>query len=176
VPLLQGRTMKAIVFTEHGDLDKVRPAEVARPRPAAGEVLIAVRSAALNHLDIWARKGRRGITLSMPHTLGSDASGVISEVGQDVTGFSKGDEVIINPGLSCRRCEFCLRGEHSECETFGIIGMNREGTFAEYVAVPAVNVYRKPAFLNFDEAAALPLVYTTAWRMLITRARSKPCN
>lgn len=174
MPLLQRQAMKAVVFTEHGELDKVKFAEVAKPRPAAGDVLIAVRSAALNHLDIWVRKGRRGITLSMPHTLGSDASGVISELGPDVADFSKGDEVLINPGLSCHKCEYCVRGEHSECESFGIIGMNRPGTFAEYIAVPVVNVCRKPAFMSFDEAAALPLAYTTAWRMLITRADLKP--
>ena len=166
--------MKAAVITGHGELDKVMTAEVGKPRPAAGEVLIAVKSAALNHLDIWVRKGRRGITLSMPHILGSDACGVISETSPDVDDFSKGDEVIINPGLSCRRCESCVRGEQSECESFGLIGMNRPGTFAQYVAVPAANVCHKPEFMSFDEAAALPLAYTTAWRMLMTRAQIKP--
>ena len=166
--------MKAVVITEHGELDKVKLAEVAKPSPAAGEVLIQVKSAALNHLDIWVRKGRQGMTLSMPHVLGSDAAGVVSEIGAGVEGIAVGDEVLINPGLSCGKCEYCRRGEQSECVSFGIVGMSRHGTFAEYVAVPAGNVYRKPAHLNFDEAAALPLAYVTAWRMLMTRAELKP--
>jgi NADPH:quinone reductase-like Zn-dependent oxidoreductase len=81
--------------------------------------------------------------------------------------------VVINPGLSCRSCEFCARGEQSECSSFGLLGMNRQGTFAEFVAVPAVNVYRKPENMTFDEAAALPLAYVTAWRMLYARAKVK---
>jgi NADPH:quinone reductase-like Zn-dependent oxidoreductase len=166
--------MKAAVITEHGELDKVDPAEIAKPKPDRGEVLIQVKSAALNHLDIWVRRGRRGVTLSMPHILGSDAAGVISEVGAGVDGFAAGDEVIINPGLSCGKCEHCRRGEQSECVSFGIVGMNRPGTFAEYVTVPATNIYPKPSHLNFDEAAALPLVYVTAWRMLMTKAGLKP--
>ncbi len=166
--------MKAAVITEHGELDKVDPAEIAKPKPDRGEVLIQVKSAALNHLDIWVRRGRRGVTLSMPHILGSDAAGGISEVGAGVDGFAAGDEVIINPGLSCGKCEHCRRGEQSECVSFGIVGMNRPGTFAEYVTVPATNIYPKPSHLNFDEAAALPLVYVTAWRMLMTKAGLKP--
>ncbi len=165
--------MKAVVVTEHGELDNVDVAELARPKPGQGEVLIQVKSAALNHLDIWVRKGGRGMTLAMPHVLGSDASGVISEMDSHTSGFAVGDEVIINPGLSCGRCEHCARDEQSECSSFGIVGMSRPGTFAEYVAVPAANLYRKPAHLSFDEAAALPLVYVTAWRMLMTRTGLK---
>jgi NADPH:quinone reductase-like Zn-dependent oxidoreductase len=166
--------MKAAVITEHGELDKVNVAELARPEPGQGEVLIQVKSAALNHLDVWVRKGRPGVTMPMPHILGSDASGVISEIGGKTSGFAVGDEIIINPGLSCGRCEYCARGEQSECSSFGIVGMNRPGTFAEYVVVPAANLYRKPAHLSFDEAAALPLAYVTAWRMLMTRAGLQP--
>jgi NADPH:quinone reductase-like Zn-dependent oxidoreductase len=129
--------MKAIIITEHGELDKVKLAEIAKPRPTAGEVLIQVKSAALNHLDIWVRKGRRGVTLSMPHVLGADGAGVVSEIGEGVEGIAVGDEVIINPGLSCGKCEYCRRGEQSECVSFSIVGMGRHGTFAEYVAVPA---------------------------------------
>ncbi len=166
--------MKAIVITEHGELDKVKLADIAKPGPAAGEVLIQIKSAALNHLDIWVRKGRRGVTLSMPHVLGSDGAGVVSEIGAGVEGIAVGDEVLINPGLSCGKCEFCRRGEQSECVSFSIVGMGSQGTFAEYVAIAAGNVYRKPGHLSFDEAAALPLAYVTAWRMLMTRAELKP--
>ena len=165
--------MKAVVITEHGELDKVKLAEVAKPKPVRGEVLIEVKSAALNHLDIWVRKGRRGVTMTMPHTLGSDAAGVVVETGADVDESIVGKEVIINPGLSCRSCEYCARGEQSECASFGLVGMNRQGTFAEFVTVPVVNVYRKPEYMTFDQAAALPLAYVTAWRMLFTRAEVK---
>jgi NADPH:quinone reductase-like Zn-dependent oxidoreductase len=166
--------MKAVVITEHGGLDKVKLAEVAKSKPMSGEVLIRVKSAALNHLDIWVRKGRPGAKMPMPHILGSDAAGVVSEIADGVVGISVGDEVIINPGLSCRCCEYCSRGEHSECASFGIFGLSRAGTFAEYLSVPAANVYRKLAYMSFDEAAALPLVYLTAWRMLMTKAGLKP--
>jgi NADPH:quinone reductase-like Zn-dependent oxidoreductase len=166
--------MKAAVITEHGGLDKVKLDEVARPSAGAGEVLIQVKSAALNHLDIWVRKGRPGAKTIMPHILGSDASGLVAEVGAGVTSFAVGDEVIINPGLSCRSCEYCARGEQSECVSFDIVGMGHQGAFAEFVAVPAANVYPKPKRLDFNEAAALPLAYVTAWRMLMTRAGLKP--
>ncbi len=165
--------MKAVVITEHGEMDKMKVTDIASPKPGAGEVLIQVKSAALNHLDIWIRKGRPGVTLSMPHILGSDGAGVVSEIGAGVDGVAIGDEVLINPGLSCGKCEYCRRGEQSECVSFSIVGMGRPGTFAEYVTVPAGNVYRKPSHLSFDEAAALPLAYVTAWRMLMTRAGLK---
>ena len=166
--------MKAAAIHEHGGLDLVRVEEVPAPKAAEGEVVLEVRSAALNHLDIWVRKGRPGITLKMPHVLGSDAAGVVVELGSGTHGVKIGDEVILNPGLSCGFCESCRRGQQSECTSFSIVGAGRPGTFAERVAVPFYNVYPKPAHLNFDEAAALPLAYQTAWRMLMTRGSLKP--
>ena len=166
--------MKAAVIHEHGGLDRVRVEEVPEPKVGEGEVLLEVRSAALNHLDIWVRKGRPGLALRMPHVLGSDAAGIVVELGSGTHGVKVGDEVILNPGLSCGCCESCLRGQQSECISFSIVGAGKPGTFAEKVAVPSCNVFPKPAHLNFDEAAALPLVYQTAWRMLMTRAGLKP--
>jgi len=166
--------MRAAVIHEHGGLDCVGVEEIPEPKAGAGEVVLEVRSAALNHLDIWVRKGRPGITLKMPHVLGSDGAGVIAELGSGTHGVKVGDEVILNPGLSCGFCESCRRGQQSECTSFSIVGAGRPGTFAEKVAVPFYNVFPKPAHLNFDEAAALPLVYQTAWRMLMTRAALKP--
>lgn len=166
--------MKAAVINEHGGLDCVGVEEVAEPafepRADRDEIVLEVRAAGLNHLDIWVRKGMPGHDLAMPHILGSDAAGVVVEVGADVTNVSVGDEVILNPGLSCGCCEYCDRGEHSECATFGIVGLSRPGTFAERVAAPARNVHPKPAHLTFDEAGVLGLSYVTAWRMLMTRA------
>jgi NADPH:quinone reductase-like Zn-dependent oxidoreductase len=165
--------MKAAVIKKYGGEEVVSIEETADPKPQAGEVVIQVRCAALNHLDIWVRNGRGGPNLAMPHVLGSDASGIVIDKAPDVQGVSEGDEVIINPGLNCGHCEFCLDGQQSECVSFGIVGMVRPGTFAEKIAVPACNVYPKPAHLEFNEAAALPLAYVTAWRMLFTRAKLK---
>jgi NADPH:quinone reductase-like Zn-dependent oxidoreductase len=163
--------VKAIGITEHGTLEQLRLLDLPDPACAPGEVVVAVKAAALNHLDIWMRKGRSGVSLPLPHVLGSDAAGVVCRVGEGVSGWQEGDEVLINPGLDCGSCEFCLRGQHSECRDFTIVGMGRPGTFAEKVAVPARNLRHKPAHLSWEEAAALPLAYLTAWRMLMSQAR-----
>ena len=162
--------MKAVTIRANGGPEVVRVEDVPPPRPAAGEVVIAVRAAGLNHLDLWVRKGRPGARIAFPHVLGSDAAGVVAEIGAGVEGLEVGQDVILNPGLSCGRCEFCRRGEQSECIEFTILGLGRPGTFAERVAVPAVNVYPKPPHLDWAEAAALGLSHVTAWRMLMARA------
>jgi NADPH:quinone reductase-like Zn-dependent oxidoreductase len=162
--------MKAAVIHEHGGLERIGVEDVPEPKAGEGEVVLEVRSAALNHLDIWVRKGRPGLGLTMPHVLGSDGAGVVVALGPGTHGVNIGDEVIVNPGLSCGCCESCRRGQQSECLSFSIVGTSRPGTFAEKVAVPFYNVLPKPAHLNFDEAAALPLAYQTAWRMLMARA------
>lgn len=166
--------MRAVVLRGHGGPEVVRIEDVPAPGAGAGEVVVAVRAAALNHLDLWIRKGRPGLELNFPHVIGSDAAGVVAEVRPGVVGIRAADEVVIHPGLTCGRCEACLRGEGSECASFGIIGMTRPGTFAERVAVPAANVRPKPAHLSFEQAAALSLAHLTAYRMLFTRARLAP--
>lgn len=166
--------MKAAVINAHGDLKQLVVQDLPEPDCAPGEVVLAVKAAALNHLDIWMRKGRAGVSLPMPHILGSDAAGVVCATGDGVTQWNVGDEVVLNPGLDCGTCEFCLRGQQSECRSFTIVGMGRPGTFAEKVAVPARNLQPRPAHLSWEEAAALPLAYLTAWRMLMTRAQLRP--
>jgi NADPH:quinone reductase-like Zn-dependent oxidoreductase len=166
--------VKAAVIFDNGGLDQVVLADVPDPRPEDGEVLIELRAAALNHLDIWVRRGRPGLELSLPHILGSDGAGVVIGVGHGVSDFEPGDEVVINPGLSCGECAYCLKGEQSECINFGIVGMSCPGTFAERIVLPAVNVRHKPKHLSWEEAAAFPLAYVTAWRMLMSRARVRP--
>ena len=166
--------MKAVAIRAGGGPEVVRIEDLPPPRAAAGEVVIEVRAAALNHLDIWVRSGRRGAGQAGPHILGSDAAGVVAEVGPGAESARVGQEVILNPALSCGRCEWCLRGEHSECAAFTLVGLGRPGTFAERVAVPAASVFAKPAHLSLEEAAALPLAYLTAWRMLMTRAELRP--
>jgi NADPH:quinone reductase-like Zn-dependent oxidoreductase len=163
--------MRAAVIHGYGGPECITVEEVADPRPGPGEVVVALRAAALNHLDIWIRRGRPGPDLPMPHVLGSDGAGVVVELGEGVSGFEEDDEVVIFPGLSCRQCEACRRGEPSECVQFGILGSQRWGTFAERVCVPAVSLHQKPRTLSFPETAALPVAYLTAWRMLSSRAR-----
>jgi NADPH:quinone reductase-like Zn-dependent oxidoreductase len=166
--------MKAVVIQEHGGLDKLRIEEIPEPEYSEDEVLLKVHSAGLNHLDIWVRKGRGNLNLPKPHILGSDAAGVVVATGANVTNVAVGDEVIINPGLSCGCCEFCSRGQQSECISFGIVGLSRPGTFAELLALPSRNVWPKPSHMNFNEAGVFVLSHLTAWRMLMTRAQLKP--
>lgn len=168
--------MKAAVIKKHGGPEAVSIENIGEPLAQPGEVVVEIRSAALNHLDIWVRNGRGEQDLTSPHILGSDGSGVIIDKADGSQEVNTGNEVIINPALSCGHCEFCQKGQQSECVSFGIVGMARDGTFAEKIAVPYANVWPKPTHLSFDEAAALPLTYQTAWRMLITRAKMKPSD
>jgi NADPH:quinone reductase-like Zn-dependent oxidoreductase len=164
--------MRAVFLTEFGGIEKLKTGDLPKPAPGPGQALIRVRAAALNHLDVWVRRGRPGLTLGGPHILGSDASGVLESVGPGCEGMDlkPGAEVVVNPGVSCMRCEFCLRGMHSECPHFKIIGFQVPGVYAEFAVVPAVNLFPKPSSLSFEQAAALPLSHVTAWRMLFTRA------
>jgi len=164
--------MRAVYITEFGGAEKIQVGELPKPTPGCGQALIRVKAAALNHLDIWVRKGRPGVTLKGPHVLGSDAAGMLEALGPGCENIAlkPGAEVVCNPGVSCMVCEFCLRGMHSECPSFRILGFQEEGVYAEYAVVPAVNLFPKPASLSWEEAAALPLSHITAWRMLFTRA------
>ena len=149
-------------------------ADVPEPRIRANEVLVQVKACALNHLDIWARGGLRGIEIPLPHILGNDVAGVVKEAGELVTWVNAGDEVMVQPGVSCGHCEACLSGHDNFCPEYDIIGYRRDGGYAEFIAVPGVNIIPKPAKLSWEEAAALPLVTVTAWHMLVTRANVQP--
>lgn len=168
--------MKAIAIKEFGGTEKIVMLELPKPEAPAGFVLVKVKAAALNHLDVWVRKGRPGVTLERAHILGSDAAGVIEALGPatELNGLTVGSEVVVNPGVSCMRCEFCLRGLHSECPQFRIVGFQLAGTCAEYALIPAANVFPKPRNLSWTEAAALPLAHLTAFRMLFVRAAIQP--
>jgi len=165
--------MKAAAIQQHGGVEAIEILDLPEPAPRAGEVVLAVRAAALNHLDVWVRQGGR-VDIPMPHVLGSDAAGTVAAVGKGVESVAVGDEVVLSPGMSCGACPHCRRGEDSVCANFQIIGLHTQGTFAEKVAVPAANALPKPPGLPFEEAAALPIAYVTAWRMLLTRARLQP--
>lgn len=166
--------MKALAIYEHGGIDKLQIVDLPRPTIGPDDVLINVRAIALNRLDLFVRNGSPALKLPMPHIPGSDAAGVIAEVGANVRGLTAGQHVTVNPGLSCGRCEFCLAGQQSLCAEFQILGEHLTGAAAEFVRVPAVNVLPIPADFPFEVAAAAPLVYLTAWRALISRARLRP--
>ena len=166
--------MKAAIFRQHGGPEVLEYTDVPEPRIRANEVLVEVKACALNHLDIWARKGLPGIEIPLPHILGNDVAGVVREAGELVTWVKPGDEVMVQPGVSCGHCEACLSGRDNFCREYDIIGYRRDGGYAELVAVPGVNVIPKPAQLSWEAAAALPLVTVTAWHMLVTRADVQP--
>lgn len=163
--------MKAAVFWQHGGPEVVEIADVPRPDVGPGQVLIAVHAAALNHLDLWARRGLPGLQLEFPHIGGSDIAGVVEELGDGVEGPTPGTRVLVNPSLWCGRCDWCLKGEESLCTSYRIIGEHIRGGFAEFAAVPATNVHPIPDHMSFEDAAAVPLVYQTAWRGLVGRGR-----
>jgi NADPH:quinone reductase-like Zn-dependent oxidoreductase len=166
--------MKAVVFDEHGGPEVLQYREVQDPRIEANEVLVEVRACALNHLDVWARGGLPGIEIPLPHILGNDITGVVREAGALVTWVRPGDEVMLQPGVSCGHCLECLRGQDNLCAEYDILGYRRDGGYAELVKAPGVNVIPKPKNLAWEEAAALPLVTVTAWHMLVTRAQVQP--
>lgn len=166
--------MRAVVFHRHGGPEVLEETRLPEPPIGAGEVLVRVKSVALNHLDVFVRRGWPGLKLPLPHVLGSDVSGVIERAGAEVTGLDPGTPVIVQPGISCMRCEACLSGRDNACRSYGIVGENRSGGYAEFLSVPHHNVVLKPANLSFDEAAAAPLVLMTAWEMLVRRAALQP--
>jgi NADPH:quinone reductase-like Zn-dependent oxidoreductase len=166
--------VKAVIINKHGGPEVLEYTDVPAPAIKPNEVLIAVKACALNHLDVWVRGGLPGIKIPLPHILGNDIAGIVREVGELVTWVSVGDEVMVQPGVSCGHCSECLAGRDNFCRDYDIIGYRRAGGYAELVAVPGVNIIPKPKNLSWEEAAALPLVTVTAWHMLVTRAAVQP--
>jgi len=166
--------VKAIRFHQHGGPEVLKYEEAPDPKIVANEVMVEVKACALNHLDVWIREGVPGWRIPLPHIAGSDVSGVVAEVGSLVTRVKQGDRVLLCPGLSCGQCEMCFKGLDSACRQFTVLGVFVDGGYANYVKAPEMNVLPIPADLNFDEAAAVPLVFLTAWHMLFTRAGLKP--
>lgn len=162
--------MKALYFSEHGDLDVVRYGDVDDPKPGHGQVLLRVRACAINHLDIWVRRGWPGLTLEMPHWCGADVAGEIVELGEGVSEWEVGQRVVCDPGVSTMEDEFTRRGEVSVSPGYHILGEHRRGGAAEYMAVSAGNLAAMPDDRGYPEAAAPLLVTLAAWRMLIQRA------
>ena len=162
--------MNAVRYHQHGPPDVLRYEEAPDPSPAPGEVVVRVRACALNHLDLWARHGLPNVRIAMPHIGGSDIAGEVIE--SSVRDVRLGQRVMLQPGLSCGRCEACLSGRDNECAWYEVLGYtNHVGGFAELVNVPAGNLVPSPDDIGLVEAAAFPLTFLTAWHMLVTRAQ-----
>ncbi|MBI4577546.1 MAG: zinc-binding dehydrogenase [Planctomycetes bacterium] len=166
--------MRAVVVRAHGDVDRLVFEERPVPEPGPHQVLVRVAAAALNHLDIWVRRGIPGHPFPLPLVPGSDFAGVVERVGDGVQGLRPGDRVAGNPGHSCGACEACLSGRDPFCRDYGILGEDRDGACADYVAVGAANLNSVPPGMSLTEAAAVPLVFLTAWSMVVRRARVRP--
>ncbi len=165
--------MKAIVVRDHGGVDHLEWTEVSDPVAGAGEAIVAPRAVALNHLDIWVRRGVPGHKFPLPLIAGAEVAGVIESVAPNDR-WHAGDEVIVAPGFSCGLCVACLSGHDSLCASFGIFGETRNGGAAEKMLVPIRNLLPKPPSLSFTDAAAIPLDFLTAWHMLVARAALRP--
>ncbi len=165
--------MKAIRFHQHGGPEVLRYEDAPAPEPGRGEVLVALRAAALNHLDLFTRNGDVP-KVPLPHIGGADGAGVVAANGPGATRFPAGTRVFFDPGLSDGTCDYCARGEHSLCDRWEILGEHRDGTYAQAVVMPEVNLRPIPEGLSFEEAAAFPLVFLTAWRMVVSKARVLP--
>ncbi len=168
--------MRALTIDAHGGTEQIQyRTDVPAPElTAPGQVRVRLRAVALNRLDLWTVGGLPGVTITPPWVLGADGMGVIDAVATDVTSLRAGDRVVINPGLSCRQCEWCLNGEHPLCVKFGLLGEHHPGSFADYVVLPAANVRRVADHVPDDVAAAFTLATLTAWRMCVSRAKVQP--
>jgi NADPH:quinone reductase-like Zn-dependent oxidoreductase len=163
--------MKALAFHEHGGIEKLKYQDVPDPKPGAGDVLVRVKAAALNHLDLFVREGLPGLKLPMPFWSGCDIAGDVVEVGAAVPDVKVGDRVAVNPNLHCGRCEYCQKGQHSLCVSYGILGEHTHGGLAELVKVDGRKVLTLPDHVKYEDAAAFVLVNMTAWRMLVSQAQ-----
>lgn len=166
--------MKAVVIYKHGDPDVLKFDDLPEPQILQNEVVVQVKACALNHLDLWVRRGLPNLKLSYPHILGSDIAGVIVRAGELVENISEGTPVLVSPGLSCGQCEMCLQGRDNFCPSYKIYGEHVCGGYAQYVPVPVSNILPMPSNLSFEEAACIPLVFLTAHQMVVKRAKVQP--
>lgn len=168
--------MKAIVFSQHGGPEVLPYKDVPEPQITATEVLVRVRAVALNHLDLWVRQGIPGVAIPLPHIPGSDVAGEVAKVGELVRRVKVGQKVVLAPGVTCGICPACVAGRDNHCRKFTNLGYMIDGGCAEFVRVPEVNCFPWPGDLSFEEAAAVPLVFQTAWHMLLARAELQPAE
>lgn len=165
--------MQAVLMQERGEPQVLQVGEIATPPLGPGQVRVQVKAVALNHLDVWVRKGLASPKLPLPHILGCDVAGVVQEAAPGST-WQAGQAVIVNPGISCGRCQRCLEGRDNLCPQYQILGEHRWGGYAQYVVVPEANLLSKPQSLSFVQAASLPLAYLTAWQMVVDKLQVQP--
>ncbi|NPA58525.1 MAG: zinc-binding dehydrogenase [Aquificae bacterium] len=165
--------MKAAYYTQHGSYENIKIGILPDPEIGENEVLVKVKAFSLNHLDVWVMEGVYPAEIPMPHVFGSDASGIVEKVGAGVKHLKVGDKVIVYPGISCGVCEKCLSGQDNLCESYFLLGVLNNGVSAEYVKVPAVNLFKLPEGLSFEEGACIGITYTTMWHSLVSRAGIK---
>jgi NADPH:quinone reductase-like Zn-dependent oxidoreductase len=166
--------MRALAIESKTGIEAARVMDVPDPVCGPDDVIVRVRAAAFNHLDLWTVNGELPFEIDYPFVLGADGAGEVEVTGERVTGIRPGARVIVDPALSCGRCERCRAGEQSNCVSFQMLGEHRNGTMAQRVCVPATNVYPFPDHLDFEQAAALGVTSITAYRMLFTRGRLRP--
>lgn len=168
--------MKAILFHKHGGPEVLEYTELPDPEPKAGEVLIRLRAAALNRMDVMVRNGWPGLKLELPHINGADGAGEVAEVGDGVTKLLVGDRVAINANLGCGTCDFCLTKQDNLCRNWHLLGETVRGTYTEFICLPARQLYKLPENFDFHQSAAAALVYQTAWHSLVKRGHVKACE
>ena len=166
--------MKAVYLTEHGGIDVLTYGDLPDPVPRAGEVLVRVRACGVNHVDLWMRRGLPFLKVRFPFVPGVDIAGEVASVGPGLEGIVPGARVLVNPGVSCGRCERCLSGEDNLCPHYQLIGEPLPGGYAQLVTVPAQNLVPLPAEVAWELAACLPAVFGTAWNMVFEKARVEP--
>ncbi len=167
--------MKAVRIHNHGAAEALRYEEADEPQPTApSDVVLKLEAAAVNRIDLDRRKGARQEQFFFPHILGCDGAGVVAAVGPSVSHVRPGDPVCLYPFMGCGRCEACMMEDDDRCSAKRLFNEREDGTYADYVKVPAKNCFPIPSGLSFEEAAAFPLVYATAWRLLVTQAKLKP--
>jgi NADPH:quinone reductase-like Zn-dependent oxidoreductase len=166
--------VKAVLFDRHGAPDVLKYADAPDPAIRPNEVLVRVKACALNHLDLWVRRGIPNVAIPLPHIPGSDVSGEIAQIGTDVSTVRVGQKVVLAPGVTCGKCAACVSGQDNRCRYFTNLGYLIDGGCAEFVRAPEVNCLPYPENLTFEEAASIPLVFQTAWHMLLARAELQP--
>ena len=166
--------MKAVRIHGHGDASVLHCDEIAQPVCESDKVILEVKSASINYLDVWVRGGLPGMSILFPLIMGSDASGIITEVGQNVANWKVGDAVVVQPGIFCGECELCISRKENYCSQYGILGESENGVQSQFVSLSPKNISPKASHLSFEEAASMPLVFMTAYQMLITRAQLQP--
>lgn len=165
---------EAMVLNRHGGPEVLERQAIELPAPGAREVRVRVHAVAMNHMDLWVRRGGPAFKLTYPHRLGCDIAGVVEELGPGARGSTPGERVMVAPGLSCGVCRACLSGRDNLCRSYRILGENAQGGYSRHVVVPDQNVIPIGDALRFEDAAALPLCVVTAWQMVFRKAAVRP--